>query len=621
MKAGGARQGDMMNKGGGAGAALENAAKEAIPGGKGFGGNGPGSGDENKSPGYAKPDGNKTLGESLAYLKMKKEMEKALDLKWKKKAWYEFERQKMIEESIIKSAIENLLGKGLFEPMGKAMGDLFGNLTGGGSNTLACVSPEGNPFTYDKGKIDGKTIILDKDGYLYNGSVKMGKCSDKGSSTNSAPAGQGGTETPPGSVDNTGGGGALSPDNSGGYGNIGSGLVTSSQKLTGLRQNLDAINADMLAAYTTCGGASGKKVDASVSDGYCAAVKVMKPQMDSYQSAITHVAKAGEKIKTAREQLGNGIVAAQAELDGKSGGLTGINTKLGTSLTQFTAARDALKQNEENPKGKFKLDEKATKAFNEGKKALEDTKTAVSGVESAIPALNQGISQATTALEGENDSSKKHLATANSVLTSPKATAAIPAVSADDRLSAPAGSFAKVLGESKTGVTEQYQAMNKLQGMAVRVKEELVDARDKTQAYSVANNGVKEKKIVNGEGSERKAADPNVKGAVGDSVTSIVEAASLTKGQFTLPAEGATSENPILGAALDMWKTNVTVPCAAGCGPDKLKQAVAAYNTALAGTEVLDKLTKDNEAAKNSYSAAKESANKVGASAKSLTQE
>ena len=165
MKAGGARQGDMMNRGG-AGAALDNAAKEAIPGGKGFGGGGPGAGDETKAPGYAKPDHNKNLGESLAYLKQKMEMEKALDLKWKKKAWYEFERQKMIEESIIKSAIENLLGKGLFEPMGKAMADLFGNLTGSaGPAGYMCFKAGQKPFTLSADEYKKRKTDLEMNGF------------------------------------------------------------------------------------------------------------------------------------------------------------------------------------------------------------------------------------------------------------------------------------------------------------------------------------------------------------------------------------------------------------------------------------------------------------------------
>jgi hypothetical protein len=142
MKAAAGRQGDILNKGGGAAGALDQAAREAIPGGHNDVGGRPGGGDEFKSPSHADPKGNKSLGESLAFLKAKMEMEKQMELKWKKKMWNEFERGKMIEETIIKSALENILGKGIFEPMGKAMGDLFGSLTGA-DNGYICVYKAG----------------------------------------------------------------------------------------------------------------------------------------------------------------------------------------------------------------------------------------------------------------------------------------------------------------------------------------------------------------------------------------------------------------------------------------------------------------------------------------------
>ncbi|MBI5244641.1 MAG: hypothetical protein HY922_13315 [Elusimicrobia bacterium] len=605
MKAGAAKQGDIMNKGGSASGALDQAAREAIPGGKPWGSGGAtGAGDETKTPGYAKGGGEKNIGESLAYLKAKMEMEKALDLKWKKKAWYEFERQKMIEETVIKSAIENILGKGLFEPMGKAMAGLFDSLTSGGANILACQSPGGKLFTFDKGKIDGKTWLLDKDGKLYNGTVLWGTCSSAGENP---PPGGGDSDHSPGNVDNAGN---TSESNQTGHANIGTGLVKVKGNLDKAQGDLNSIQ-NLSAAYATqCGGATGPK-SADVSEAYCAAVRVLEPKRAAYVKAVKSMANAGDQLTKARGHLANGVAAAQNELKGKAGGLDTVNSKIGTTETKFVEARDGLKQNEAKPSAEFKLDSKAVKAYDAGKAALEETKAPVAEVEQMIVHQNKGITLATNALEKNQKSSANYLKTAEKEV-SDGGTGQAPAVPKDDRNEWLASNFTKVLGEVETNVKEQYTALTKLQTMAVGVRDELADARKAIHAYDKYANTQTEKKIITGEGAERKAADEEmIKGAAGASVKSIVEAAALTKGQFQV--SGGASENPILGAALNLWKANVTTPCSTTCD---LKTQVAAYNAALQQDQTIEPLKTANTNAGEAYKPAKEAADKVGTSAK-----
>ena len=77
---------NLFNRGGGAAGNLEAAAREAIPtGAASNSGGGTSGGDANKGPGGSNNKDNKSMGESLAYLRMKMEMEKELDLKWSKK--------------------------------------------------------------------------------------------------------------------------------------------------------------------------------------------------------------------------------------------------------------------------------------------------------------------------------------------------------------------------------------------------------------------------------------------------------------------------------------------------------------------------------------------------------
>jgi len=151
------RQGDILNRGGSASTNLENASKETVPGG---GGAGTGSGNptkdaDGKSPSHKKPDDNKSLGESLEYLRQKTEMQKALELKWKRKEWEEFGRGKMIEESVIKLALDNFLGKGIFEPIGKAIGKTAAKEANREGESKIFVFPAWDNLVVDLADVEG----------------------------------------------------------------------------------------------------------------------------------------------------------------------------------------------------------------------------------------------------------------------------------------------------------------------------------------------------------------------------------------------------------------------------------------------------------------------------------
>jgi len=74
----------------------------------------------------------KSLGESLEFLRAKSELEKAIELKWKKIGWSQFERGKLMQEEFIKEFMKTVVSKGLFDPVGdwmKAITDQWTNVT------------------------------------------------------------------------------------------------------------------------------------------------------------------------------------------------------------------------------------------------------------------------------------------------------------------------------------------------------------------------------------------------------------------------------------------------------------------------------------------------------------
>lgn len=124
LKAAAEGQGGMLNRGGSASGNLESAAREAMPTGRGESLGGPGGGASGKDPGASQKDPAKSLGESLAFLKAKMEMEKALELKWKRKEWEQFERGKMIQTELVKAGMEGFK-KAFVEPFAGLLADIL----------------------------------------------------------------------------------------------------------------------------------------------------------------------------------------------------------------------------------------------------------------------------------------------------------------------------------------------------------------------------------------------------------------------------------------------------------------------------------------------------------------
>jgi hypothetical protein len=204
LRAAGARQSDIFNKGGGASAALDAASREAIPtGGASSGGGGrPGEGGESKNPGGNSHKDNKSLGESLAFLRQKMEMEKSLDLKWERKKWNEFGRQKMLEESAIKLGFD-MFGKIAEKTVVAGIGDWFDQMRQGGPDpTYECKGDRipGGVVRGTKGSLARQGFILKPGGWVVFGDKAdpIGKCVTVGD-----PAGPGTGdqyERPPGSI-------------------------------------------------------------------------------------------------------------------------------------------------------------------------------------------------------------------------------------------------------------------------------------------------------------------------------------------------------------------------------------------------------------------------------------
>jgi hypothetical protein len=108
--------------------------------GNGFGpgSGGPGSQKSGKGPGASSTKDSRSLGESLAFLRAKKEMDKAIDLKWKKKEYNELGRKKMLEKTAVQTAqqafmkvLEKLLEKPEAAKAGSPSGSPSGTPPGG----------------------------------------------------------------------------------------------------------------------------------------------------------------------------------------------------------------------------------------------------------------------------------------------------------------------------------------------------------------------------------------------------------------------------------------------------------------------------------------------------------
>ncbi|MBI3505155.1 MAG: hypothetical protein HY059_09955 [Proteobacteria bacterium] len=198
LRAAAASQAGNFNRGGAAGG-LDQASREIIPGGRGGNEGGPGSGDQNKAGGNNSTKDNKALGESLAYLKAKMEMEKGIDLKWKKKEWDEFGKRKMIEETIIKTFMEQIVGKAIFGTMGEIMKDAIGSLIPSSGTPATCFRKNSAGEIVDTRVIPAAVVAACKKGGKSGESDSRCSILDGANGWECRPAGKdAGTTTPGG---------------------------------------------------------------------------------------------------------------------------------------------------------------------------------------------------------------------------------------------------------------------------------------------------------------------------------------------------------------------------------------------------------------------------------------
>ncbi|PCI35272.1 MAG: hypothetical protein COB53_11150, partial [Elusimicrobia bacterium] len=242
-----------------------------------------GDGAPTKNPGGSSTKDNKTLGENLAFLRAKMNLEKSIDLKWAKKRYNELERKKMLEQMAAQTAQQVLLK--ILDRLLK--GKEAGKGGGGGGS--------GGGGKGDQGK---------KDEDARKGGTNF-------PSGNQKPSG---TEVNSEVQDATSG----AAEGTKGVGNIGEGT----KALGATHRSLDGLVAD-LTPDSTPGGAFLKAAqDAS------AAIKTdldkFREQQAAYQEETEKAVAAVEKYKTPVANQGKNIAAIKerkGELDAALGAL------------------------------------------------------------------------------------------------------------------------------------------------------------------------------------------------------------------------------------------------------------------------------------------------------------
>lgn len=137
LKKNAAAAGSDISRAGSALANLEQAAGRGMGEGRDGGGGGGSSPTGDKGPSGSQDKGSKQVGESLEFLRLKQEQEKAIDLKWemiKKKAMFPIELQQEITKTLIMEPIKAIAGI-----PGKMLGAVPGSASSG--KKWKCTSP------------------------------------------------------------------------------------------------------------------------------------------------------------------------------------------------------------------------------------------------------------------------------------------------------------------------------------------------------------------------------------------------------------------------------------------------------------------------------------------------
>ncbi|TBR23897.1 hypothetical protein EPO15_05110 [bacterium] len=403
LRAAGARQSDIFNKGGGAAAALDSASREAIPaGGAGSSGGRPGEGGETKNPGGNSQKDNKSLGESLAFIRQKMEMEKALDLKWERKKWNEFGRQKMMEESALKLGFDmfgKFAEKAFINPLADAVGQA---VAGGGGSQVGweCTMTGGGVSKFSKGEVAARGWevrpngdLISKGGQGAGAGAPLGKC--KEAVVGSSNAGGDGTTT-----DRRDGSGVKAPgaDQMAGRERR---MSDASGKLGNERDDALALTEQIKG---TCEGLTDPKLAA------------VKANCLEFQRESGELAKGLGGLTTASEEMTKAwrfLGTASGNMEREQTNLNASVRSLGTAAQKLTAAEQALRVpagTEELPK------DLATKAQTEVEAARAALKAAKTSHEASKPGVDK-TNQALIDSKARGGAADDALKTANTDIT------------------------------------------------------------------------------------------------------------------------------------------------------------------------------------------------------------
>ena len=166
LKKNAAGQAGDLNRGGDAKSALESAASREMGSGQG-GGAGQGGGKDDKNPGGNQSKDSKSPGESLEFLRLKQEQEKAIDLKWKLK-----EKQAMMWPNLKEKMLEEIMMTPLKALTGAMASGMKSALAGENGLKMVCSQGPGAPKTFpaDLPNCMGDQKAVQAAGYCLSGS-------------------------------------------------------------------------------------------------------------------------------------------------------------------------------------------------------------------------------------------------------------------------------------------------------------------------------------------------------------------------------------------------------------------------------------------------------------------
>ncbi|TPW19682.1 MAG: hypothetical protein FD126_2444, partial [Elusimicrobia bacterium] len=375
-------------------------------------------GGETKNPGGNSQKDNKSLGESLAFLRQKMEMEKSLDLKWEKKKWNQFGRQKMLEESAIKLGFD-MFGKFAEKAVIGPLGDFIGqSIIPSGSVTGVNCQTESGPVMLknsDAGKYRcmGKTAqFFTKDGSPGNKmECPMGCFALGGGGDGAAPTtNQDQDQTSPSQV-----GGTTRRAGAARMREEGQRMADTSAGVGQEARKANVLAEQMLAK---CNGITGAETAKAKCLEFQAATKALAGGLENLEKGSAFTGKAWGQLTTASSNLEGENIALNKSM-GSLKTAAGKLTEAETALTLPAEAKEIPKGLEEKVKGLVTEARAAVKsasvehnkaganiaktetALEESKKQgglaetpLENSKTTIEGLQ--IPAVKPTDSQGTT---------------------------------------------------------------------------------------------------------------------------------------------------------------------------------------------------------------------------------